>query len=75
MAKNINISQTITKILLSASIFQLMLICFVLMPPTDCFSLQTVSLRSYIPEMIEYAVLTLTLSIPIGVIAEKILKK
>ncbi len=75
MLKNQKNTPIITKLLLSASIFQLMLICMIFIPPADCFSMQFATLRAYIPEMTEYAVLTAVLSVPIGVMIEQIVKK
>ena len=75
MAKIQKNAQNVTKILLSASIFQLMLISLILVPATDCFSMEAAILRAYIPEMTEYAILTASLSIPIGAMSEKLFKK
>ena len=65
MAKNLNVSQFVAKILFSGAILQLMLICFVLTPPSGTISVETVSLRAYLPEMTEYAALTAVLSRPL----------
>lgn len=76
MAKKLNISLTITKLLLSIALLQFLVICFHLIPPTDTnVSFFDASLRPYIPEMTEYAALTAAMSYPIGLICEKILKK
>lgn len=76
MAKKSNISIIITKVLLSIAILQLMVICFHIIPPSDIeIHIISAALRSYIPEMTEYAVLTAVLSYPIGFIAERIIKK
>lgn len=75
MAKKHNISQIVTKMLLSASIVQLMLISFVVMPPTNTTHLFPPELKAYIPEMTQYAVLTAILSLPVGIITERFIKK
>ena len=75
MAKKHNISQIVTKLLFSAAIIQLMLICFVLIPPTDAKALFTPEMKAYIPEMTQYAALTAALSLPAGIIVDKIVNK
>ncbi len=75
MAKKYNISQITMKMLLSASIFQLMLICFVMIPPDNTFVIFPPELRAYIPEMTQYAALTAALSLPAGIAAEKLINK
>ena len=76
MAKNTRFSVVITKALMSLAFIQILLICFHFIPPTDNgYTFIDATLRPYIPEMIEYAVLTAVLSFPIGLICEKILKK
>lgn len=75
MVKKHNISQIIIKLLLSASIIQLMLICFVLVPPTDASEAFPPELKAYIPEMTEYAAITAALSLPIGIMIEKFIDK
>ena len=75
MAKKHTISQIIIKLLLSASILQLMLICFIAVPPTDALSAFPPELKAYIPEMTQYAALTASLSLPIGIMAEKFMDK
>lgn len=75
MAKKHNISQIVTKMLLSISILQLMLICFVIIPPTDINSAFGAEMKAYIPEMTQYAALTAILSLPAGLMAEKISEK
>jgi len=75
MAKKHNISQTITKILLSVSILQLMYVCFVMIPPSDAYSAFEAEMKAYIPEMTQYAALTATLSLPTGILAEKFLSE
>ena len=74
MAKKHKIPYYITKLLLSAAILQLMLICFVMIPPNDTYSVFSAELRAYIPEMTQYAALTAALSLPVGIMTENIYK-
>ena len=76
MVKNTTISIAITKSLLSLAFIQILFISFQIIPPNDNnYTFIDAALRPYIPEMIEYAVLTAVLSYPIGLVCEKILKK